>query len=195
MNKKLIVTLISICFLTMGCIPIVATSLQNKIIKESEETISKLDTIDLNESFFIFQAYGPLRRITEIELLDGPEDKIQKINKMMSRRLFYPLIPAIFVRNLTFKISFDEAVSNRSRNWYATAYHFIENLSDEYNPDDIIMNMGQPHSLTVTNFSGVFTFIRPKLFRYFCLGPKFFRPYRFAIAGYAENVTENLVVL
>jgi len=187
MNKKIIVTLVSICFLTMGVSSALALSLDKKMTNNAQKYITKNEVLDENATFIIFQAYGPVRKITTFEFLSGPEAKIQKINKMMSRRFFYPIIPVVFVTNLTFKITFTEQVKNRSRNWYATGY----GLSNESNVTTII---NTPHSYTVKNFTGVFTFIRPRFFKFFCIGPRFFRPYRFAIMGECEDISENVVI-
>ena len=193
MNKKLIVTLIGICFLTTGVSSSLALSVEKKVAATSEKYLTKDMELDENASIVIFQAYGPVRKITEFEFLSGSDTQIQKINKMLSKRFFYPIIPVVFVKNLTFNITFTEPVKNRSRNWYATAYSEMGNLSN-YNASNITTIINKPHSYTVKNFTGIFTFIRPKLFRLFSLGQKFFKPYRFTIVGVCENISENIVV-
>jgi len=193
MNKKIIVTLISICFLTMGAGSAFAVSLNKEVVTSAQKLI-KSDVADENTTIIDFQAYGPVREITEIELISGPDAKIQKINKMMSRRFFYPLVPVVYVKNLTFNITFTEQVKNRSKNWYATAYSKIDINITKDNRSNITIIINKPHSYTVKNFTGVFVFIKPKIFRFFSFGQKFFRPYRFAIIGVCENITSHIVI-
>ena len=185
MNKKIIVTIISICFFTMGANSVFALNLNEKIVRNTQKIVTENKAIDENIDI-VFQAYGPVRKITTFEFLNGSETEIQLINEMMSKRLFYPMFPAVAVKNLTFNITFTEAVKNYSRYWYVTSYVDEEN--------NLTTTINKPHGYTVKNFTGVFIFIKPKIFRFLCIGPKFFRPYRFMILGHCENITSKIVI-
>ena len=194
MNKKIIVTIIGICFIIMGTTSSLAISIEKKTASETQESLTKTKVSDENETLILFQAVGPVRKITEFEFLSGSEAQIQRINEMMSKRFFYPIKSSVFVKNLTFKITFTRLVKLRSRNWYASVYaKFDTNLSN-VNDSNITSIMNKPHSYIVKNFTGTFKFIQPKFFRFFCIGPRFFRPYRFIITGFCENISESIVV-
>jgi len=191
MNKKITVIILLTSFVILSCNSGIAINIKNNNNELSEEYISDVKTyntnIDFNDSY-VFQAYGPVRKITYMNFIDGSPDIISKFNNFMTRRLFYPIIPYILVTNLTFTISFDEPVENRYeyRYWYATAFTKI-NISEQ----EMNMTINIPHSRIIYNFTGIIYFQRPKIIKLTAVGPKLFIPYRFCIIGYCEDIETN----
>ena len=165
MNKKIIVIALVLGFVILGCKSGMALDIE-KEIKETQGAYLPVVKAYANETnvTYTFQAYGPVRKITNITFIEGPASKISRLNSLMSRRLFFPIFPTVFVSNLTFEISFDELVESRSehRYWYATAYSVIDENSSE---SDVNTTLNTPHSLTVYNFSGFIKFQKPEIFK------------------------------
>jgi len=76
----------------MGVNSVFALNLNEKTVRNTQKLVTEDKVIDENEiGDIVFQAYGPVRKITTFEFLNGSETEIQLINKMISKRLFYPI--------------------------------------------------------------------------------------------------------
>ena len=194
MNNKVIVTTLVICFIMLSYESVMALNIEKENYEMKDEYVSviKDDTNVINQNdqefVYVFQAYGPVHKMTSINFLDGPDDKISRLNSLFSRMILFPIFSTVTVTNLTFTISFDESVETRAgfRNWYATSIGKIDD------PEDITTTINVPHSCTVYEFSGIVKFIRPRIFKFLSIGPRFIRPYRFAFIGYCEDAELNI---
>ena len=194
MNKKIIVTTLVICFIMLNFESVMALHIEKENCEMKDEYVSvvKDNTNVINQNdqdyVYVFQAYGPVHKMTSINFIEGPDDKISRLNSLFSRMIFFPIFSTVTVTNLTFTISFDEPVETRAgfRNWYATS---IGKIND---PEDITTTINVPHSCTVYGFSGIVNFQRPRIFKFLTIGPRFLRPYRFAFIGYCEDAELNI---
>ena len=60
----------------MGANSVFALNLNEKIVRNTQKIVTENKAIDENEIDIFFQAYGPVRKITTFEFLNG---KIQQI--------------------------------------------------------------------------------------------------------------------
>ncbi len=186
MKKILLALVLSLCFIAMSANIVVATSVEEEL-KSFPENIN-VPEIDLeNLSYYGVMTAGPARFITDIDFIEGNEFQIKKIQNLMRVSIFKPDLRTVVVTNMTFEITYNRAVKKLSRFSYATAY-------GEFNSD---LNMTEPetiynlrHNVTVTNFTGLFHFLRPTFYRPIMF--KFFVPAQFIFAGAAENVTSHV---
>jgi hypothetical protein len=195
MKKKIIVITLVLGFVILGCEPAIAVQIEKEHNKIKDEYIQVVKEY-ANETDFsfncLFMADGAVHKITNITFIEGPASTLSRLNKLFSKKLFFPIFPMVYLSNLTFTISFDEPVEKRSdsRYWYETSYAKI-NLSD-FSVSDFNMTTNTPHSRTVYNFAGVINFQRPKILKLFSIGPNFLTPYRFTIIGICEDIESNV---
>ena len=185
MNKKIIGLIACVILTTTGAFPALATpdAEEKEILEKTTELIEKASPyLDFNYSY---ASMGPARIYSKFTFHNGSQNEIQKIQKLLKFSILRPLNPFVWVTNLTFTLQYSTSIFKiRSRFWYATNITEYENGS--------IVNTtfmhNAPHKVKVYNFTGYFLFIRSRFFRLFCIGQKFFRPARFAIAGFSDKV-------
>jgi len=183
MNKKIIGLVACILITTMGAFPALAATEAQDFEKYANVIEKKAQGIGDN---YLFVSMGPARLRSKFTFINGSQDEIQKIENLLKFSIFKPAIKTVWVTNLTFSLAYSSNIFRlRSRFWYNT------NVT-EYNESGSITNTSNfynsPHSIKVYNFTGYFHLIKPKFFRLLSLGPKFFRPARYTMAGYAEDV-------
>ena len=174
-------------------------------------------SIDINpqtkdKTYYLVATYGPawLKIFTKIEIINGKEEQINQINTLLTKhRIQQDEKIYVFIRNLTFNVTYKLPTTLFSRYLHRTIYTEI-NLS-EY--QDLIYNQSHQeaknyintsfqtfknniniikirrHILTFKNFTGLFYIIKPKLFR--TLPLKIFIPAKFAFLGVCEDLIIN----
>ncbi|EMR75387.1 parallel beta-helix repeat (two copies) [Thermoplasmatales archaeon SCGC AB-540-F20] len=139
---------------------------------------------DENESFFgTLGPICPLLNIAEINLIDGNDSQIQKIEKMLNNRILQFIIPYwwgyINVTELDFTITYTKKIPMMPfwlNFYYATI--LTENENDTF--------IDKPHTVTVKGLNGHFVISRGQPFR--------FRPPYFLFAGETyDEVTIELI--
>ena len=193
MNKKIIVIILILGFIFTSCESAIALHIEKQInqIKDNYTFLVKECSNEMDFNFnYIFIADGAIHKITNITFIKGASSTINRLNSLFSKKLFFPIFSIVYINNLTFTISFDEPVIEKSdyRYWYDTGY-VNTNLSDY----DLNVTFNVPHSRTVYNLTGFIIFQRPKIFKLFSMGPKFLVPYRFTLLGYCENIETNII--
>jgi len=180
MNKTIIV-LICLGFITTGIIPAMAMNIEqnSNYVKDCEEQLD-LESSD-NTSYFI-ETGGAVQRppfsAAFVEITDGPELQVLKINRFLFNRFFHPIIPIIPVEGLDFKIYYlVEEIGPFSRWEYSTVYAPIGTPGIDWTEATWISN---------------FYFKRAKLFNpgHFQLG----WPARYMFVGNCDNVTVSFDV-
>ena len=200
MNIKVIVVLFCVSIFTFGSISaITATPIDNldldPEISEKIENLLETANITFGDNFFITN--GPVSKTySKVELLEGKENQINKINRYLNRKFLRPLIflrqVPVFVENLSFTVEFKSDVKIRSRfeyftgnasvNWNETTGEFegIRNFSYIFN---------KAHKVRVDNMIGFFVFQRIRLFdRHPPLFRKFFQPAKFIFIGFCDKI-------
>ena len=139
---------------------------------------------DENETFFgTLGPICPLLNIAEINLIDGNESQIQKIEKILNNRILQFIIPYwwgyINVTELDFTITYNKEIPKIPfflKFYYATILQ--ENENDTF--------IDKPHTVTVKGLNGTFAIARGQPFR-------FLPPY-FVFAGDTyEEITIELI--
>jgi len=192
MNKKIIAFMISICILVSGATFSNAASLNTKI-KDYEEKITSSSDDDINISAnYSFYTLGPAFKISKITFHNGPEEKINRIQRFLNRWKIRPLIPFIFLLfkkpitdlefcNISFTVEFKESVEENSRFTYQTFYAEYNDTNNSIENPAWINNTA--HNVTVKGFFGGFAFLRPTLLR--------LKPAQFVLGGLCQNITIN----
>ena len=202
MNGKAISVILCISIMIIGAIPVTGMYVPEDL--ESEEARSYVlekaqdladDNFTLPSKFIM--TFGPVsKRITEFTALDGPEEKIVKIEKLMNKKfvLFSKILPfyMVTVFGMNFTIEYKKDVRNGSRLSYASV-----NCSVIFNETDEPVNItnfsyirNDIHKIKVENFSGTFMFTRGRFFRGLLASTHwFFIPARGIFAGYCDKVT------
>jgi hypothetical protein len=185
MNKKIIGLIACVILTTTGAFPALATPEveEKEILEKTTELIENTSTLlDYNYSYV---SMGPARLYSKFTFHNGSQNEIQKIQKLLRFSILRPLNPFVWVTNLTFTLQYSTNIFRiRSRLWYATNITEYENGSMV----NSTFMYNRQHTVKVYNFTGYFLFVRPRFFRFFCIGQKFFRPARFTIAGFPEKV-------
>lgn len=181
--KKILITLVlSLCFIAMSVNAVSAINIKEEL--ESFPENIDISEIDLeNFSYYGVMTAGPARLISNIEFINGTELQIERIQELMKVRLFKPDFRTVIVTNLTFEVTYTRTVPTLSRFTYTTAYG---EFSTDFNITEPVILYNSPHTVTFTNFTGMFHFIRPTFYRPFMF--KFFVPAQFIFAGVAEEV-------
>ena len=203
MDNKIIGAILCVCIFAFGPLPTIsATPIDNLDldleISEKIENLIDAANITLGDNFFVTE--GPASKIySKVELLEGSENQMNKINRYLNRKLLRPLIflrqIPIFVENLSFTLEFKRDVRNRSRFSYITLNASVKwnKTTGEFEGFDIkntshIFN--KAHKVNVDNLTGFFIFQRLRL--YDGNQPifwKFFQPARLIFIGFCENIT------
>jgi parallel beta-helix repeat protein len=134
----------------------------------------------INETKNFFGTMGPIcpfLNIAEIELINGNESQIGKIEKMLNNRILQFIIPRMYfikVVDLNFSISYTKNIPKFPFWWN---FEYITILTENGSLTDINI----PHRVTVKGFNGDFTIIRGKFLIIY--------PPHFLFAGVCEEVT------
>ena len=200
MNKKFIVTIMisfSMILLsamsTSGIADVTNVNKKNIGSELLEKTQEETDQ-NITLPYFI-TTYGPISKfITKIEILDGPENQTAKIEKLINRRFMpfsriLPLYP-ILVTGLNFTVEYKINVRNSSRFGYVTMNAtVVYNEGEEPNISNESYIYNTVHKIKVENFTGVFTFMRARIFKGLVGTHQFLNPARFLFIGFCENLT------
>jgi len=165
-----------------------------------------------NKTYYFAATYGPawLKIFTKIEIINGKGEQINQINTLLTRhRLQRDEKIYVFVKNLTFNVTYNLPTTRFSRFLHRTIYTEInfseyqdlifsqshQDLKDFINDsfqtlrNNINIIKIRRHSLTFKNFTGFFYLIKPKLYR--TIPPKLFIPTKFAFVGVCEDLIIN----
>ena len=175
MNKKIIGAILCVCIFAFGSIPVTGETPIDKLEIEPELK-SYIDQIleNNNQTFgdYFFLTNGPVLKIySNVELLNGNENQIERINRHLSRKLFRPgiilrYIPVI-AENLSFTVEYKKDVRAKSRFSYMTASATViwnETTGEYEGLKDYSYVVNQIHKIKVENMTGFFIFQRMKLF-------------------------------
>lgn len=200
MNIKIIGVLFCVSIFAFGSIPAIGVTPIDNLdldpeISEEIENFFEAANITFGDNFFVTN--GPASKIySKVELLEGSENQMNKINRYLNRKFLRPLIflrqIPIFVENLSFTVEFKSDVKDRSRfsyftgnasvNWNETTGEFegIKNFSYIFN---------KAHKVKVDNMTGFFVFQRIRLFdRHQPFFRKFFQPAKFIFIGFCDKI-------
>jgi len=139
---------------------------------------------DENETFFgTLGPICPLLNIVEIELIDGNESQMQKIEKILNNRILQFIIPYwwgyINVTELDFTITYNKEIPKIP---FWLNFYYATILTENENETFI----DKPHKVTVKGLNGTFVISRGQLFK--------FRPPYFLFAGDTyDEVTIELI--
>ena len=203
MNKKIIGAIFCVCIFAFGSIPALGFNPIDNLnldqdIKKKIDNLFEEANITFGDIFCLTN--GPASKMySKVELLEGSENQINKINLVLNRKILRPLIflrqIPIFVKNLSFTVEYKRDVKNRSRftyfttnttvKWNETTGEFegfgIKNFSFKFN---------KIHKVKIENMTGLFIFQRLLLFdRNQPIFWKFFHPAKFIFIGFCDNIT------
>ena len=203
MNKKIIGAIFCVCIFAFGSIPALGfNSIDN--LNLDQDINKKIDNLFEGANITFGDIFcltnGPASKMySKVELLEGSENQINKINRVLNRKILRPLIflrqIPIFVENLSFTVEYKRDVKNRSRftyfttnttvKWNETTGEFegfgIKNFSFKFN---------KIHKVKIENMTGLFIFQRVLLFdRNQPIFWKFFHPAKFIFIGFCDNIT------
>lgn len=199
MKKITLTAIITIILISTSTLTVASTEKQN--IKASED-----------ETYHLAVTYGPawMKLFTKIELIDGDEEQINRIEGLLKRQMFKDETEKyVNVEQLTFKVTFRLSTTRFSRFLYRTMFTKInlsefeafQDIEDLQGLQDFINNSidtlknntsfkySRKHSITYENFTGTFVIIPSRLLRVF--PQKFFIPTKFMFIGVCENIAEN----
>jgi len=121
----------------------------------------------------------PLLNIVEIEIIDGNESQIEKIEKWLNNRLFHYFIPRFIYFNVTdldFKVSYTKKIPKPPIPFF---WRFVYLTILEENGNETLIE--KPHIVTVKGFNGLFGIVRGQPIRLF--------PPHFVFEGDFEELT------
>ena len=172
MKKKLVFSILCIFLLAGSTTSVIGMKIEKSNVADVlTKTIDYLDIDDENETIPICMIYGPTTSLyTEIELIDGSESDISRLNRLFNKIIPRFIIPLaiLFIENLTFKVSFKrEPLADNSRFSYITFWG--DYVNGTFENESYIVNT--IHTVTVTNFTGIFLRYRAKPLR---LTPSYF---------------------
>lgn len=203
MDNKIIGVMLCVCIFIFGSIQTIsATPIDNlDLDPEMNEKIENLidaANITLGDIFFITD--GPASKLySKVELLEGSENQINRINRYLNRKLLRPLIflrqIPIFVENLSFTLEFKRDVRTRSRYQYfcwnaSVKWNKTTGEFEGFNLKSSSHIFNKAHKVNVENLTGFFLFQRSRLYN----GNqpifwKFFWPARITFIGFCKNIT------
>lgn len=200
MDKKIIGALLCVCIFSIGSIPVTGESPIDELdfdqeIKSYIEQLLDIENQSIGNYFFLIN--GPvLKTYSNVELLNGSEFQIEKINRYLNWKLFRPVIflkyTPVFTENLSFTLDYKKNVRTNSRYSYVTlsATVIFNETSKEYEGiKDINHFINQVHKINIVNMTGIFIFQRIKLFdRTAPLFRKIFQPAKFLFIGFCDNI-------
>ena len=184
--KKIIVALsLSICFIAMSVNTVSAINIKDEVDSFPKVLdVPEIPEIDIeNFSTYVVMTAGPARFITDMEIIEGNEYQIDRIHDLKRISLFKSDFRTVIVTNMTFEITYIRDVPRFSRFSYATVF---DNVSVDKNFSSPAIFYNIPHTVRVTNFTGIFHFLRPTLSRPFMF--KLFIPAQFIFIGGADEV-------
>ena len=162
---------------------------------------------DDDDVFYMAATYGPawLRIFTDIEITDGDQEQIDKIDELLTRQKFQMSAQrAVAVEQMTFTVTYKLPTRLFSRFHHRTLYTEIdlaqfEKFQDVENFQDFkdlinntlkgfmentSYNLCRRQSITYENFTGSFVLFNTKTIR----GFRMFRPTKFCFVGVCENL-------
>ena len=203
MDKKIIWAILCVCIFVYGSIQTISATPIDSLdldpeMSEKIENIIEVANITLGDNFFVTD--GPATKLySKVELLEGSENQMSRINRYLNRKLLRPLIflrqVPIFVENLSFTVEYNRDLRTRSRfqyfslnasvNWNKTTGKFegfdLKSTSHIFN---------KAHKVYVENLTGLFLFQRSRLYNENQpIFWKFFWPARITLIGFCENIT------
>ena len=203
MDKKIIGAILCVCIFVFGSIQTISATPIDVLdldpeMSEKIENIIEVDNMTLGDNFFVTD--GPASKLySKVELLEGSENQISRINRYLNKKLLRPLIflrqIPIFVKNLSFTLEYKLDLRTRSRfqyfcwnasvNWNKTTGEFegfgIKSSSHIFN---------KAHKVNVENLTGLFIFQRFRLYNENQpIFWKFFWPARLTFIGFCDNIT------
>jgi hypothetical protein len=203
MNKKIIGAIFCVCIFAFGSIPALGVNPINNLdidqdINKKIDNLFEEANITFGDIFCLTN--GPASKIfSKVDLLGGSENQINKINRVLNRKILRPLIflrqIPIFVENLSFTVEFKRDVRNMSRFTYFTTNTSVKwnETTGEFEGFDLknfshILN--KAHKVKIENMTGLFIFQRIILFdRNQPIFWKFFHPAKFIFIGFCEKIT------
>jgi hypothetical protein len=119
-----------------------------------------------NDTFELVQIFGPINsQYTDIELIDGPSSKIDRIENMLNGLITRFILPFAFIyaENITFEIKFKkEPLYDNSRFSYITFWGDFVNNSME----NVTFVFNTKHTVSVTNLTGFFLVTKARPLRF-----------------------------
>jgi len=176
MNKKMIISLISIILLTFGTIQV--ASIEN----EDENPLTN-DDFDLKLSRSIFATYGPVKTFTKIEITDGMNFQVDKINNLLDGETELLESKTMFVVNMDFKIKYSRPTIPLIKNQYYTFYKELS-IGDKSNNSELLIC--KSHTVEVKGFTGIFKFLPGRIIQF--MPPRINNPDRVLFIGFCKNV-------
>jgi hypothetical protein len=172
MNKKIFGIILCFLLLALSAISVKGEDIDiptfTDILNSPGNFLNKAEDTNISHVCFIL---GPITSIyTEIELIEGSESDINRINWMFKRILPRFILPIafLFIEDLTFKIRFKiEPLIDNGRFFYMTFWGDLVN--ETWVNESYVFNT--IHTVTVNNFTGIFTRLRTRPIR---LMPSYF---------------------
>jgi hypothetical protein len=215
MVKKIVTSILCLFLITISIAPITATGDDTDFKENLLEIEQKISLTEEDLDPFIYHTAGPAsEKYSQVKLLGGSPEEIQKIEKHLNKSLlssvFLPYVMVFVSTPLNFTVSYFEEVRDGSRYSYHT-YFANATYDDEGNMGDTeneTMITNEIHKMKVENFTGVFLYARAKLFRpptyyirplflpmlfsiiYYNCAKLFFIPARFSFIGSCDNITQ-----
>jgi len=200
MNKKTLIAIFCVVSLTICAVPAMGIDVNDKISELNQNLNKYVDLNDINETLnqTVLLTLGPINKIySKIEIINGSESQVSVLNKFLKRSIFRPIIPMVYVNNLTFSVEYLKEPANSKFNYVTFHMNYSDfiNFTDddpENDPDinetvneSMIMNI--PHKIIVENFTGIFVFMRLRFIRFW---PKlnFLEPADFVFGGFCEEL-------
>lgn len=181
MKGRAVIAIISMFLMLASSISAFGLSLKDIDSREISEELSV--AIGENVSVPLFYTKGPVKRVATIELISGNQTQIDMINDILNKSSKIKS-STVVVENLTFRVNYTKRVLMCSRYRYMT---MIVNAKDNETGNytrTIVMN--KKHEVLVTNFTGMFRYIRPKIFAPGRI--RLFQPAQFVFVGSCESV-------
>ncbi len=186
MRKKLIPVIL--CIVLFSVLSVQGAILKNNIDLEQDIAIKNQVTIlNVNETH-ILVTNGPVNKfITEVTITNGSSPQVDKINKLLERRIFRFIIPLSFARveNISFTVEYKrDPIFDFSRFSFYTMFADVKNFSLEDPINSSFSNWTMiytVHTINVEDFNGWFFFFGGKPLR--------FRPATFMFIGTYEKMT------
>jgi len=203
MNGKTIGAIFCVCIFTFGSIPVLGFNPIDNLDKDPEinkkiENLFEEANITFGDIFCLTN--GPASKIySQVDLLEGSEYQMNKINRVLNRKILRPLIflrqIPIFFENLSFTVEFKRDVKDRSRFTYFTTNTTVKwnettGKFEDFDLKNFSHVLNKVHKVKIENMTGLFIFQRFVLFdRNQPIFWKFFHPAKFIFIGFCDNIT------